>query len=50
VKVMTGRSKEEPKDKGEEPAKKLRGRKPPEYKVFEDMLRRVVKAPPMRKQ
>ena len=46
---MTERSKEEPKDKAEEPEKKLRGRKPPEYRAFEDMLKKVIKAPPLRK-
>lgn len=43
---MSGRH---PKDKAEEPAKKLKGRKPPEYRAFEDMLKKVIKAPPMRK-
>jgi hypothetical protein len=28
--------------------KKLKGRKPPEYRRFEELLKQVVKAPPMR--
>ena len=40
----------EPKDKAEETAKKLKGRKPPEYMAFEDMLKKVIKAPPMGKK
>lgn len=47
---MAERSKEAPKDKVEEPAKRLKGRKPPEYRAFEEMLRKVIKAPPMKKQ
>ena len=42
---------EEPnkKDKAEDTVKKLKGRKPPEYRAFEEMLKKVVKAPPLRK-
>jgi len=39
-----------PKDKAEVPVKKLKGRKPPEYRAFKEMLRKVVKAPPMPKR
>ena len=42
---------EEPerKDKAEDSIKKLKGRKPPEYKAFEEMLKKIVKSPPMRR-
>jgi hypothetical protein len=42
-------SDQHPKDKAEDTVKKLKGRKPPEYRAFEDMLKKVVKAPPLRK-
>ena len=37
-----------PKYKAEESTKKLKGRKPPEYRAFEDMLKAVIKASPMK--
>ena len=37
-----------PNDKAEE-EKKLTGRKPPEYRRFEKLLKQVIKAPPLRK-
>jgi hypothetical protein len=43
-------SDQHPQDKAEEPAKTLKGRKPPEYRAFEEMLKKVVKAPPFRKK
>ena len=43
-------SDQHPKDKAEDIVKKLKGRKPPEYRAFEEMLKKAVKAPPMRKQ
>lgn len=43
-------SDQHPKDKAEEPVKKLRGRKPPEYRAFEEMLKTVIKSPPMKPQ
>jgi len=37
----------EPQDK--DVAKPPKARKPPEYKRFEEVLKKVIKAPPMRK-
>jgi hypothetical protein len=36
----------EPKDKAE--VRPPKARKPPEYKRFEDVLKKVIKAPPLR--
>lgn len=48
---MTRMTEESPKakDMAEEAVKRLKGRKPHEYKAFEEMLKKVVKAPPMKK-
>jgi hypothetical protein len=43
-------SEKHPKDKAEGTVKKLKGRKPPEYRAFEEMLKTVIKAPPMKKR
>jgi hypothetical protein len=47
---VTQMSDQSPKDKAEVTVKKLKGRKPREYLAFEEMLRRVVKSPPLRKK
>jgi hypothetical protein len=47
---MTQMSDQRPKDKAEVTVKKLKGRRPPEYRAFEEMLKTIIKAPPMKKQ
>ena len=37
------------KDKAEVKERKAKPKKPPEYRRFEDVLKKVVKAPPMKK-
>jgi hypothetical protein len=41
--------KSEPSNPDKDAAKKPKAKKPPEYRRFEEVLKQVIKAPPMRK-
>jgi hypothetical protein len=41
--------KSEPSSPDKGAAKKPKAKKPPEYRRFEDILKKVIKAPPLRK-